>query len=66
MVRRQLKAVNNADPEWLYQAYKNRRRQYYQDLAERRPANKVFLEGWLRRIDSFKDFVERAALAGEG
>lgn len=34
--------------------YVNARKQYYESLAKRRPDNKKFLKGWLRRAESFK------------
>lgn len=50
-------AINNADERTLYQNYKAKRIQFYEDLAERKPALKVFLKGWLRRINSFPDLT---------
>lgn len=50
-----LAAINGADELLLYTKYKLARIQYYQDLAERKPALKVFLRGWLNRISSFPD-----------
>jgi len=39
----------------IYTWYKGLRKQYYENLAERKPAMKVFLKGWLNRIESFPD-----------
>lgn len=50
-----LAAINGADEILLYNRYKNERIHYYIDLAERKPALKVFLKGWLNRIHSFPD-----------
>jgi lysozyme family protein len=50
-----LHAINNADEKYLYNAYKSERVTYYKRIAERRPQNKKFLKGWLRRINSFPD-----------
>lgn len=50
-----LAVLNASDEVILYNAYKAARRLYYEDLAERRPPLKVFLKGWLNRIESFPD-----------
>lgn len=50
-----LAAINGADELLLYNRYKIERIKYYQDLAERKPALKVFLHGWMNRIQSFPD-----------
>lgn len=50
-----LAAINGADEVTLYENYKDARIDYYLDLAERKPALKVFLKGWLNRINSFPD-----------
>jgi lysozyme family protein len=39
----------------LYEAYKADRILFYETLAQRKPQLKVFLKGWLRRINSFPD-----------
>jgi lysozyme family protein len=49
-----LAAVNKADPEKLFEKYKQERKEYYERLASRRPTSKTFLKGWLRRVNSFK------------
>lgn len=33
------------------------RRQYYKDLAGRKPAMEKFLKGWLRRVDDLQQYV---------
>lgn len=50
-----LKAINESDERELYEEYRNERRMFYINLANRKPQMQVFLKGWLRRIDSFKD-----------
>lgn len=37
----------------VYHAYRDERERFYHKLAERKPEMKVFLKGWLRRIQSF-------------
>lgn len=38
----------------LVQKYKEKRKQYYRNLAQRKPELKIFLKGWLNRIDHTK------------
>lgn len=52
-----LAAINGADEILLYNRYKMERINYYQDLAEKKPSLKVFLKGWLNRINSFPDLI---------
>ena len=52
-----LAAINGADEILLYNRYKLERINYYQDLAEKKPSLKVFLKGWLNRINSFPDLI---------
>lgn len=49
--------INCADEIMLYNRYKFARTIYYEDLAERKPSMKVFLKGWLNRINSFPDLI---------
>lgn len=46
--------VNAANPHLLFDGYKDARKDYYIRLAERKPALKVFLKGWLNRVEAFK------------
>lgn len=41
----------------VYTRYKQHRIKFYEDLVRRKPDMKVFLKGWLRRINSFPDLV---------
>ena len=38
----------------LVSLYKQERRKYYYDLVRRKPKMKIFLNGWLRRVDHCK------------
>jgi len=38
----------------LVPQYKEKRRQYYRNLARRKPSMQVFLTGWLKRVDHCK------------
>ena len=44
------------NPSVLYNAYKNRRIQYYYYLVDKTPSLSVFLGGWLNRINSFNAY----------
>lgn len=50
-----LAAINGADEVILYHKYKEARFNYYFDLAHKKPALKVFLKGWINRLESFPD-----------
>lgn len=48
-----LATINAAAPSVLFQGIKDARHKFYVDLAERKPQMKVFLKGWLNRVNSF-------------
>lgn len=49
-----LYAINHAAPRVLFEQIKDARKSYYIRLAERKERMKVFLKGWLNRVDDFK------------
>ncbi len=49
-------ALVNMAPAKFYNAYKERRRQYYYQLVDNNPSQLVFLNGWLKRLGTFNDF----------
>lgn len=50
-----LAAVNNyPNPEELFQKLWNRRKQHFEDIVKKDPSQKVFLKGWLNRLNDFK------------
>jgi len=48
-------ALNRMDQRAIYRRYKQGRIDYYQDLVAKRPALGKFLNGWLKRVNSFPD-----------
>jgi lysozyme family protein len=46
--------INDANPHLLFDGFKDARKDYYIRLAERKPKLKVFLKGWLNRVEAFK------------
>ena len=52
-----LKAVNEANQVELYNKYKEARKQYYINLTEKNSSLKVFLKGWLNRVNKFPDMA---------
>lgn len=48
-----LKAINESNPEDLFNRIKAARTQFYIDIVKRNPSQKVFMNGWTNRINSF-------------
>lgn len=48
-----LSILNMANPEIVFDGYRDARIQFYKDLAEKKPTMKVFLKGWLNRANKF-------------
>lgn len=51
-----LNKINTTDPADLYLKYKAARTAFYHWLAENRTGQQRFLNGWLNRINQFKDY----------
>ena len=49
--------IHGADPVEVAGKLCNRREKFYRNLAEKKPAMKVFLRGWLRRNNALKSEV---------
>lgn len=45
-----IEAINNYKGDFV-KDFKHTRRVYYENLADRKPNNKGFLDGWLKRVD---------------
>jgi lysozyme family protein len=48
-------ALKAIDSKVVYRLYKQGRIEYYRDLVERRPPLGKFLNGWLKRVNSFPE-----------
>lgn len=46
-----LGALNNRDPKRFFEELKNARREYLDNIVRRNPTQRVFLKGWINRLD---------------
>lgn len=46
-------AINAHSPEDLFNRIKDARKQFYVNIVRRDPSQKVFMNGWMNRIESF-------------
>lgn len=46
-------AANKANPKIVFDGFKDQREMFYRNLADSKPHMKVFLNGWLNRVNSF-------------
>lgn len=53
-------ALAKVDAAKVYAAFKQGRKDYYNNLVAQRPGLAKFLKGWLNRVDSFPDLVPSA------
>lgn len=49
-----LAALNAQNPEQLFQKLKEERADFFQRICVNTPSNKVFLKGWLRRLEGIR------------
>ena len=47
-------AINAADPKDLFERIWNARHQFYVNIVKKNPSQKVFMNGWMNRLNSFK------------
>jgi len=46
-----LAALNTDNPRGLFEHIRKSREQFFRNLAEKRPKDKKYLKGWLRRLN---------------
>ena len=46
--------INSQDQEEVFNKIWNRRKQFYESLVKNNPSQKVFLKGWMNRLNTFK------------
>lgn len=46
--------INSHDQEDVFNKIWNRRKQFYESLVKNNPSQKVFLNGWMNRLNTFK------------
>ncbi len=54
-----LAAMNSVEPDLLLKEIHTAQRGYYNYLADRDPSQKVFLKGWMNRVDRKEDFIKK-------
>lgn len=53
--KKTISAINNhPNQEYLFKLLWNRRKKHFEDIVRRNPSQKVFLKGWLGRLNDFK------------
>ena len=53
-----LLALNNVNPEKFLQTYHNLQRNFYRSIVSSRPTQRVFLKGWLNRVDRKEKYIK--------
>ena len=49
-----LAAINTADPKELFDKLWKARKEYFEAIVRKTPSQKVFLKGWLNRLNSYE------------
>ena len=49
-----LSMINTSDARSLFERIWNARKQFYTNIVKRNPSQKVFMNGWMNRLNSFK------------
>ena len=49
-----LSMINTANPETLFNRIWDARKQFYTNIVKKNPSQKVFMNGWMNRLNSFK------------
>jgi lysozyme family protein len=49
-----IKAINSMNAQELFNVYQQNRREHYIRIVKQDPTQKVFIKGWLDRVDRMK------------
>ena len=49
-----ISCINSQNQEEVFKRIWNRRKQFYESIVKNNPSQKVFLKGWMNRLNSFK------------
>ena len=49
-----ISCINSQNQEEAFNRIWNRRKQFYESLVKNNPSQKVFLNGWMNRLNSYK------------
>lgn len=49
-----LSLINTSDPRLLFDRIKSARNQFYINIVKRNPSQKIFMNGWMNRLNQFK------------
>lgn len=53
-----IEAINKVDVDLFLTAYHNIQREFYNAIVKNKPSQKVFLRGWLNRVDKKEKFIK--------
>ena len=49
-----IQAINNHDPKTLFTKIHERRKLFLENIVKNNPSQKIFLKGWLRRLEGIQ------------
>jgi lysozyme family protein len=48
-----IKAINEREEKELFESIKEARKEFYENIVKRNPSQKVFLKGWMNRLNDY-------------